>query len=143
MDSRKGYRAGAILALFLVLIAASFSGKVEALAISSECTDGLDNDGDSGSMYGGGIDVDDAACFSYPFNDGNGEEVTPINERYTSIREYPSLFEYHRDYGTWQSVCNGYGGGYYDQFPEQKAEADSWLDANNPGINRNMVGCPP
>lgn len=142
MDSRKGYRAGAILALFLVLIAASFSGKVQPLDISSECTDGLDNDGDLNAIDGG-IDVDDAACFSYPYNDGNGEQVTPINERYTSIREYPSLFEYHRDYGTWGNVCFGYGNGYYDEFPEQKAEADSWLDANNPGIDRNLAGCPP
>ena len=138
MDSRKGYRAGAILALFLVLIAASFSGKVEALAISSECIDGLDNDGDLNSIDGG-IDVEDAACFEYPYNDGNGEEVTPLNERYTSIREDPSWFEYHRDYGGFYAVCGAYGGAIYDPFPEQKAEADIWLNAQ--GLPR--INCPP
>jgi len=138
MDSRQGYRAGAILALFLILIAASFSGKVEALAISSECTDGLDNDGDLNSIDGG-IDVEDDACLSYPYNDGNGEEVTPINERYNSIREYPSLFEYHRDYGGFNAVCDAFAGGYYDQFPEQKAEADIWLNAQG----QPRINCPP
>lgn len=120
-------------------MAASFAGKVEAITYSAECTDGLDNDGDVGAIEGG-IDVEDLSCFSYPYSDGNGEDPdTPLNERYTSMQEYPSLFEYHRDYGTFGSVCTGYGDGWYDSTPEDKAEADTWLNAQ--GLPR--TNCPP
>lgn len=138
MNSRKGYRASVLIALFLGIIAASFTGDLSEIGYSYECTDGLDNDGDLNAIDGG-IDSGDLSCFEYPFSDGNGETNTPLNERYTSNRDYPSLFHYHRDYGSFSTVCDAYGNGYYDQFPEQKIEANSWLDAQ--GIPR--FGCPP
>lgn len=138
MTSRMGYRASVFLTLFLLIIAGSFAGTIEVLEISKECADGIDNDGDLNAIDGG-IDVEDAACFVYPFNDGNGETVTPIQARYTSAQEYPSLFDYHRNYGNFYTVCDAYGLGYYDQFPEQKAEANTWLDAQG----QPRFGCPP
>ena len=138
MNSRKGYRASVLMALFLGIIAASFTGDLSEIGYSSECTDGLDNDGDQNAIDGG-IDSTDFSCFEYPYSDGNGDTNTPSNERYTSNRDYPSLFDYHRDFGGFQVVCDAYGNGYYDQLPEQKAEADVWLNAQ--GLPR--IGCPP
>jgi hypothetical protein len=138
LASKSGYRAGAILAVFLFIVAASFTGKFEPISYSEECTDGSDNDGDVGAVEGG-IDPEDLSCFVYPFSDGNGETDTPQNERYTSMQDYPSLFEYHRDYGSFSEVCTGYGDGWYDATPEDKAEADIWLNAQ--GIPR--LNCPP
>jgi len=131
-------RNGLILALILGLIATAFTGVNTPLGYSSECSDGIDNDQDSGSISGG-IDADDAGCFYYPFNDGNGEETTPIGERYNSIRDYPSLFEYHRDYGGFPKVCDAYSFGLYDSDPLEKIEANTWLDSQ--GIPR--LNCPP
>lgn len=138
MNSRNGYRASVLIALFLGIIAASFAGDLSEIGYSAQCTDGLDNDGDINAIDGG-IDSQDLSCFEYPFSDGNGETDTPLNERYSSARDYPSLFHYHRDYGDFQIVCDAYGNGYYDQFPEQKVEADIWLNAQ--GFPR--IGCPP
>ena len=141
MDSRKGYRASVLIALFLGIIAASFTGDMSPIGYSSECTDGIDNDGDnlSHSIFRGGIDASDGSCFDYPFSDGNGETDTPMSDRYNSLQSYPSLFAFHRDHGGFVQVCDAYGGGYYDQLPEQKAEADTWL--NSQGSPRIL--CPP
>ena len=138
MDSRKGYRASVLIALFLGIIAASFGANDQTIGYSPECTDGIDNDGDLNAIDGG-IDSSDSSCFLYPYSDGNGETDTPESEQYTSIRDYPSLFGYHRDYGGFNAVCSAYGAGVYDQLPEQKAEADIWL--NQQGLPR--IGCPP
>jgi hypothetical protein len=72
LASKSGYRAGAILAVFLFIVAASFTGKFEPISYSEECTDGSDNDGDVGAVEGG-IDPEDLLCFVYLFSDGNGE----------------------------------------------------------------------
>ena len=138
MDSRKGYRASVLIALFLGIIAASFTGDMSDIGYSSECTDGIDNDGDASSITGG-IDVNDPSCFEYPFSDGNGETDTSMSNRYTSSQSYPSLFAFHRDNGGFSTVCEAYGGGYYDQLPTQKAEADTYL--NSQGQPR--INCPP
>ena len=132
------YQSMALVGLFLVLLAGSFAGSVKPITYDAECIDGIDNDGDS-SLITGGIDVDDDACFFYPYSDGNGEIETPNQERYNSLRDYPSLFEYHRDYGIFGNVCDAYGLGLYDSTPEDKAEADIWLNAQ--GFPR--INCPP
>ena len=134
----KRYKAVGIGFILALLLAISFTGSSGDIWYSWECINGLDDDGDTGAVDGG-IDVEDAACFSYPFNDGNGETVTPANERFTSNGEYASLWGYHRDYGGFNAVCSGYGGGYYDLLPVEKAEADTWL--NEQGLPR--LGCPP
>jgi hypothetical protein len=134
----KKYKAAGIGFFLALLLSVAFTGGSGEIWYSYECINGLDDDGDLNAIDGG-IDVEDAACFSYPFNDGNGESVTPANERYTSSNEYASLFAYHRDYGSFNTVCSAYGQGYYDLFPEQKAEADIWL--NEQGLPR--FNCPP
>lgn len=131
-------RNGIILALVLLLLATAFTGINTPLGYSSECTDGLDNDGDLNAIDGG-IDVEDDSCFYYPYNDGNGESDTPINERYNSIRDYPSLFEYHRDYGGFVFVCDAYAQGLYDSNPLEKIDANTWLD----GSGGLRINCPP
>lgn len=138
MDSRSGYRASVLIALFLGIIASSFAGDLSEIGYSQECIDSIDNDGDQFAIDGG-IDSGDLSCFEYPFSDGNGETDTPLNERYTSNRDYPSYFHYHRDYGGFYVVCEAYGNGWYDQLPEQIAEANIWLDSQ--GLPR--FGCPP
>ena len=138
MDSRSGYRASVLIALFLGIIAASFAGDLSEIGYSQECIDSIDNDGDQNAIDGG-IDSGDLSCFEYPFDDGNGETDTPLDERYTSNRDYPSYWGYHRDYGGFYVVCDAYGNGYYDQLPEQIAEANIWLDSQ--GLPR--IGCPP
>lgn len=138
MDSRNGYRASVLVALFLGIIASSFAGDLSEIGYSQECTDGIDNDGDQNAIDGG-IDATDPSCFEYPFSDGNGETTTPLIERYTSNRDYPSYFHYHRDFGGPAIVCDAYGNGYYDQFPEQKVEADTFLN----DIGWFRYNCPP
>lgn len=132
------YQSMALVGLFLALLAGSFAGTVKTITYDTECIDGIDNDGDLASITGG-IDVDDNACFFYPYSDGNGELDTPNQERYNSLRDYPSLFEYHRDYGGFVHVCDAYALGLYNQTPEDKAEADIWLNAQ--GAPR--ANCPP
>ena len=82
-------RNGLIVTIMLLLVATAFTGtSLKTIEIHSDCKDGLDNDGDQQ------IDIEDDPCFSYPYADGNGEEETPLNERYTSS-SYVSLFDYH------------------------------------------------
>lgn len=134
------YQSMAIVFLFLGILAGSFAGTVKPITINSECVDGIDNDGDEFLIVNpGGIDTSDPSCLYYPFSDGNGETDTPISDRYNSIREYPSLLEYHKTYGGFTAVCDAYGLGIYDSTPEVKAEADTWLNAQGaPRFN-----CPP
>ena len=124
----KKYQSAGILALFLVLIAGAFTGSLpETYGYSTECTDDMDNDLD------GFIDVADESCFQYPFEDGNGETDTPLNERYTG-ENYLSLFEYHLNYASSPSeaeaaICSALGFGYYNS--EDAQTASSWVDSNN------------
>jgi hypothetical protein len=134
----KRYKAVGIGFILALLLATSFTGGSGLIGYKWECINGIDDDGDQNSINGG-TDGNDFSCFEYPFNDGNGETDTPLNERYTSNNDYSSLFGYHRDYGGVGIVCDAYGAGYYDQLPEQKAEANIFLDES--GFPR--FNCPP
>jgi hypothetical protein len=122
----KKYQSGAIIAVFLLLIASAFAGSgPRFVGIHEECIDGIDNEGD------GDIDVYDNECYFYPFEDGNGEEDTPVNQRYTENR-YVSLFDYHLQYAPPGSeeatVCFALSVQLYDESDEQKAQ--NWVDEN-------------
>ena len=75
----KSYQQGAILALFLVIVASSFTGKPPGALnyVHETCYDGLDNDMDG--VYGGQYpliiaDQKDGECIWMPHKDfGNGE----------------------------------------------------------------------
>ena len=133
------YQSAVLVGLFMLALAGSFAGTVKPNTIHAECSDGIDNDLDQFSAFGGGIDALDPNCMEYPYSDGNGESETPIAQQYNSIRDYPSLFEYHKGSAGFNGVCEAYGAGIYDQFPEQKAEADTWLNAQG----QPRFGCPP
>jgi len=102
--------------LFLGILASAFTGTDES-GIHAECADGVDNDVSSPEIftYGtpqqissmSGIDAQDQNCLFYPYADGNGESNTPSSEQYQRSGEYPSLFEYHKDYGGQIPVCHG------------------------------------
>lgn len=103
----------------LLLVATAFTGtSLKAIEIHSDCEDGLDNDLD------GQIDIEDDPCFQYPYADGNGEQETPLNERYTSS-SYVSLFDYHIENSAQEYleevVCFALTTGLYNESDEQKA----------------------
>ncbi len=133
-----------IVFLFLGIVAGSFAGNNEPLGIHEECTNGLDDDGSQGNIFDfgpSGIDVEDIDCFYYPMSDGNGEETTEPGERFTSNREYPSLFRYHEQNGGPNAVCAGYAQGLYVEQNEM-GEADQFLDATLTPAIRSFGGCP-
>ena len=109
-------RSIGIVLLFLGILASSFTGTDES-GIHSECQDGIDNDSSANSpfIYGTpqvisieqGTDGQDQNCLFYPYADGNGEDSTPSSEQYQRSGEYPSLLEYHQDYGSTWAVCHG------------------------------------
>ena len=126
----KVYQSGAIVAIFLLLIASAFSGSGQTvIGIHEECKDGIDNDGDSD------IDIGDNECFFYPYEDGNAEDPTPVNERYTA-NNYVSLFDYHLENsppGVDEStICFALATNAYNESDEAKANA--W-------VNENEVDC--
>ncbi len=80
------------LALLLIgLIGATALVGISPISYHEECMNGLDDDSDNAA------DGLDNQCFYYPFEDGNAENPTPLEERYGSSN-YESLFEYHRDF---------------------------------------------
>lgn len=115
------YQSFAIVSLFLVIIAAAFGGSPAAdMSIHQECEDGIDNNGNFD------IDIGDIGCFEYPYADGNGEDPTPMNERYTRNVPYPSLFDYHIENTTpgpqeEAVVCSALGFGLYNSEDSQSA----------------------
>lgn len=132
-----------IVFLFLGIVAGSFAGNNEPLAIHEECLNGLDDDGSQGSIldFGpSGADVEDIDCFYYPMSDGNGETETDPGDRFQSFREYPSLFRYHEQYGGPNAVCAGYAQGLYIE-QNQMGEADQFLDATMGPQIRALAGC--
>ena len=140
---KSDYRGMLIVFLFLGILAGSFAGNSEPLAIHEECTNGLDDDNSQSSFFDfgpSGIDVEDIDCFYYPMSDGNGEDPTDIGERFTSIREYPSLFRYHDQYYGPDAVCAGYAQGLYIE-QNQMGEADQYLDATLGPQARAFMGC--
>ena len=140
---KSDYRGMMIVFLFLGILAGSFAGNTEPLAIHEECTNGLDDDNSQSSFFDfgpSGIDVEDIDCFYYPMSDGNGEDPTEPGERFTSIREYPSLFRYHDQYYGPDAVCAGYAQGLYIE-QNQMGEADQYLDATLGPQIRAFAGC--
>jgi hypothetical protein len=102
----KKYQQGAIVFLFLGILAGAFAGSLP-------------------KTYG--------SCFNYPFEDGNGETDTPLNERYTG-ENYLSLFEYHLNYASSPqeaegAICSALGFGTYNS--EDASTASAWVDSNN------------
>lgn len=128
-------RSIGIVLLFLGILASSFTG-TDASGIHSECTDGIDNDSSAGSpfFYGTpqqidiepGTDGQDQNCLFYPYADGNGEDSTPPNEQYQRSGEYPSLLEYHQDYGGTWAVCHGL------RFSGEPVGGDPPMQVSNP-----------
>jgi hypothetical protein len=112
-------RNGLIVAIMLLLVATAFTGtSLKTIEIHSDCEDSLDNDLD------GQIDLEDDPCYVYPYADGNGEQETPLNERYTSSK-YVSLFDYHIQnsgpHYVEEAVCFALTTGMYNESDEQKA----------------------
>lgn len=52
------------------------------IGIHPDCEDGVDNNGNGLS------DFEDLNCQIYPYNDGNGEEPTPLNQMNTNENGY-------------------------------------------------------
>ena len=75
----------------MALILGNALAGITPVGYHADCIDSIDNDGDS---MVDGLDND---CEVYPYSDGNGEEPTPLDERYQDSN-YKSLFEYHRDF---------------------------------------------
>jgi len=131
----KVYQSGAIVAIFLLLIASAFSGSGQtAIGIHEECEDAMDNDLD------GDIDFADSECFFYPFEDGNAENPTPIDQRYTGSL-YVSLFDWHLEQtppglesGT---ICFGLDSDAYNDDDESKAM--NWVNENNVDCSQGQL----
>jgi len=81
----------AVGALLLAMLLGNSLVGINAIGYHADCIDNVDNDQD------GFVDGMDPECREYPYADGNGEDMTPMEER-SSGDSYKSLFEYHRDY---------------------------------------------
>jgi len=81
----------AVGALLLAMLLGNSLVGINPIGYHSDCIDALDNDQD------GFVDGMDPECAEYPYSDGNGEDLTPMEERSTGD-SYQSLFDYHRDY---------------------------------------------
>ena len=162
-------RSVSIVLLFLGIIAASFSGINES-GLHSQCTDGIDNDQDSGTPYIytdgngqtvlstlNGVDGEDDQCMEYPYADGNGEDYTPPADRYGRMTGYSSLFDYHTEHGGLISVCHGLrfsgeptsgstpiltNNPWYNG--QEVADASLWVTQNSPmnAPHTSILGCP-
>lgn len=88
--SMKRNSALAVGVILAVLFGNALAG-ITPTGYHADCIDGIDNEGDS---FTDGLDND---CQEYPYADGNGEDPTPMEERYQDSN-YKSLFEYHRDF---------------------------------------------
>ena len=131
-------RSSVALALVLVILASALTGMGQpAPTYHEDCIDGIDNPPDTN----GGIDIFSSGCAEYPYSDGNGEEPTPQQDRYSQgFDEYPSLFEYHMIYSpdtqTIEAIlCFSLGFGWYVTNSDSQ-EASQY-------ISDNMVDCSP
>jgi phosphatidylserine decarboxylase len=120
-------RNGLIVTIMLLLVATAFTGTaLKTIEINSDCQDGFDNDGDDQ------IDIEDDPCFEYPYADGNGEEETPLNQRYTSSN-YVSLFDYHIENAPLGAevpmICFAFETNMYNEEDQQKAT--NWFIEND------------
>ena len=158
---KKAQTIGIVL-LFLGILASSFTG-TDLGGIHSECKDGLDNDSSAGSIFTyqsymtneQGTDANDFNCFFYPYADGNGESQTDSSDQY-SRSNYPSIYEYHKDYGGLVSVCNGLrfsgepvSGGQALVISEpiytgqEVADATTYVIQQTGNPPNSFLGCPP
>jgi len=118
----------AVGALLLAMLLGNSLVGINAIGYHADCIDNADNDQD------GFVDGDDPECSEYPYSDGNGEDMTPMEQR-SSSESYKSLFEYHRDYmqplsENQISVICGYDA--TGQYPESDGEKfNSWVNENN------------
>ena len=76
------------------------------IGIHPDCEDGVDNNGD------GLADFEDENCRIYPYNDGNGEEPTPLNQMnqnqdgYAYGNEFNALLELNPNSPWAIDICN-------------------------------------
>ena len=144
------YKSFATVFLFLGILAGAFAGNMDDIQYHQSCTDQVDSDGSFSDINSGdyqflgpdgtvNTDANDVDCFFYPYEDGNGESYTDPSDAYQSNREYPSLFEYHRDYGGSAHVCEAFGIGLYNA--DDMANADLYLDQELGPNLRGQFGC--
>lgn len=127
MDNRKkgSLAVGAIL---LALLMGNALSGMSVVGYHPECIDQQDNNQD------GFVDGMGPNCVEYPYADGNGEDLTPPDERSTDD-SYKSLFEYHRDYmeplsnPQLDTICFFIVTGQYNDADGEKANA--WATENN------------
>jgi hypothetical protein len=131
-------RSSVALALVLVILASALTGMGQpAPTYHEDCIDGIDNPPDTN----GGEDIFSSGCAEYPYSDGNGEEPTPQQDRYSQgFDKYPSLFEYHMMYSpdlqTLEVIlCISLGFGWYVTNADSQ-EASQY-------ISDNMIDCSP
>jgi len=91
------------LALVAVVVLAMGMAGTRAVEFHKDCLDGIDNDGS------GDFDFFEE-CLAYPYADGNGEQYTPVDERFNSIAAAyvsPNGFANAFEYNVW----------FYDNVP--------------------------
>lgn len=91
------YQAAGVLGIALIILATALGG-VKTIGYSSECTDGIDNDGETD------VDLIDNECFNYPYSDGSGE--SPHSGAVFEGSSYASLFDYHVLYSEPAALVN-------------------------------------
>ena len=121
----------AVGALLLAMLLGNSLVGINPIGYHADCIDALDNDQD------GFVDGMDGSCSDYPYSDGNGEDITPMDERYSG-ESYKSLFDFHLNFMEPLSnpqidrVCFAVATGQY-------SDADG--EKYNTWSNENSVNC--
>ena len=122
------YQAAGVLGIALIILATALSG-VKTITYSTECTDGVNNDGSEDPD----IDIMDVQCFEYPYSDGNGESI--FDGQMFAGKSYASLFDYHITYSDppaiEQNICFGDALNMYDNVPGDKDKFDAYVELND------------
>jgi hypothetical protein len=134
----RAYQTAGLVALFLGVMASAFTGtQITLVKLNPDCLDGIDNNGNGFS------DFNDPQCQQYPFEDGNAESGTLVQDRWQGEGYILSIFEVNLQYGTQstQETCDGWVNGadgyYYDlQYVESGGKDTSYTDGLN-WINQN------
>lgn len=120
------YQAAGVLGIALIVLATALGG-VKTIGYSSECTDGVDNDGETD------VDLLDNECFFYPFSDGAGE--SPGGGALFEGQSYASLFDYHVLYSdpadVEANICFGDALGMYQNVQGDQQKFDDYVLENN------------
>jgi len=123
------YQAAGILSIALIILATALGG-VKTIGYSTECTDGVDNDGETD------VDLVDNECFMYPYSDGNGEG--PPEGPMFEGASYASLFQYHLTFSAPEdiepNICFADAIGMYGQVEGDQEKFNQYL-MSNPEIN--------